>query len=362
MDYGLLFEMGIPRPWTATTESEAYWNSIEQLTVAEQSGFTHAWAVEHHFREEFSHMGAPEVWLAAAAQHTTTIRLGHGIVLLPTPFNHPVRVAERAGALDILSRGRLELGTGRSIAEYEIDGFGIDAGDTRGMWAESVELMQKLWTNRDELVSFDGQYVTLPPRQVFPKPVQLPYPPMWVAATSPASYELAGEYGLGVLAFGMAIDRHAMGRRLAEWRAAMASTQRQLAHKNEQAAVFMMAFCAPTDDEAQGVCEEAFVEYLDVTIDHFLRWGEKRELPPGYEWYAKAVQNGARSGKDKFEYLLENGMVLVGSPATIIKTIEGFREVGATQMLLATQLGKIPHEKVLESIRLFGAEVIPNVG
>jgi alkanesulfonate monooxygenase SsuD/methylene tetrahydromethanopterin reductase-like flavin-dependent oxidoreductase (luciferase family) len=362
MDYGLLFEMGIPRPWTPTSETEAYWNSIEQVKVAEESGFTHAWAVEHHFREEFSHMGAPEVWLAAAAQHTQTIRLGHGIALLPTPFNHPVRVAERVGALDILSRGRIEFGTGRSIAEYEISGFGIDPADTRGMWAESVELMQKLWDHPDEDVSYDGQYVTLPPRKVFPRPVQLPHPPMWLAATSPPSYTLAGEYGMGVLAFGMAIDKAAMGRRLAEWRSAMAGTTREMSVKNEQAAIFMMAFCAPTDEEAVAVCEEAFVEYLDVTIDLFLRWGEKRELPPGYEWYAKAVQQGAQSGKAKFEYLLENGMVLVGSPSTIVKTVEGFRDVGATQMLSAMQLGSIPHEKVLESIRLFGREVIPKVG
>ena len=196
------------------------------MKAAEQAGFTHAWAVEHHFREEFSHSGAPEIWLATAAQHTSTIRLGHGIVLLPPPFNHPVRVAERVGALDILSGGRLELGTGRSIAELEIGGFGIDPGDTRDMWAESVELLQHLWTSGEEEVSFEGKYVNLPGRKVFPRPVQKPHPPMWVAATSPASYTLAGEYGMGVLAFGMAIDKDAMGRRLAEWRAAMAATTR----------------------------------------------------------------------------------------------------------------------------------------
>jgi alkanesulfonate monooxygenase SsuD/methylene tetrahydromethanopterin reductase-like flavin-dependent oxidoreductase (luciferase family) len=361
MDFGLLFEMGIPKPWTATTESDAYWNSIEQVRVAEESGFTHAWAVEHHFREEFSHLGAPEIWLAAAAQHTSTIRLGHGIALLPTPFNHPVRLAERIGALDILSRGRIEFGTGRSIAELEIGGFGIDPGDTRGMWAESIELMQKLWMHPDEDVSFDGKYVQLPPRKVFPRPVQLPHPPMWVAATSPASYTLAGEYGLGVLAFGMAVDKDAMGRRLAEWRAALAASTRPV--KNDQAAVFMMSYCAETDGEAIDACREDFVDYLDVTIDHFLRWGEKRELPPGYEWYATTLKHGKQqSGKMKFDYLMDNNMLLVGSPSTIIKTIEGFRDVGATQMLVATALGRIPHEKVLESVRLFGREVIPNIG
>jgi alkanesulfonate monooxygenase SsuD/methylene tetrahydromethanopterin reductase-like flavin-dependent oxidoreductase (luciferase family) len=362
MDFGLLFEMQVPKPWDERTEYRTYWDSIEQVRVAEQSGFSHAWAVEHHFREEFSHMGAPEVWLAAAAQQTESIRLGQAIALLPTPFNHPVRVAERVGALDILSRGRFELGTGRSIAEHEIGGFNIDPGDTRGMWAESVEYLQKLWTSGEDLVEYEGEYVRVPPRKVFPRPIQAPHPPMWLAATSPASYTLAGEYGLGVLAFGMAVDKHAMGRRLAEWRAAMAATERAVSMRNEQAAVFMMAFCAPTDAQARDICKDAFVEYLDVTIDHFLRWGEKRELPPGYEWYAKALtQDAIRSGATKFEYLLENGMILVGSPDTITETVQGFGDVGATQMLTAMQLGRIPHEKVLDSIRLFGKEVIPNV-
>jgi alkanesulfonate monooxygenase SsuD/methylene tetrahydromethanopterin reductase-like flavin-dependent oxidoreductase (luciferase family) len=361
MDFGLLFEMQVPKPWTATSESDAYWNSIEQLKAAEQAGFTHGWAVEHHFREEFSHMGAPEVWLAAAAQHTEKIRLGHGVVLLPPPFNHPIRVAERIGALDILSRGRLEFGTGRSIAELEIGGFGIDPADTRDMWSESVAFLQRLWTNRENEVEFNGRHVNMPPRKVFPRPVQHPHPPMWMAATSPASYALAGEYGLGVLAFGMAVDKDAMGRRLAAWRQAMANTTRTISAKNEQAAVFMMAFCAPTDAEAKEICEEAFVDYLDVTVDHFLRWGAKRELPAGYEWYATALKHGAQSGKMKFDYLLNNGMVLVGSPETITNTIRGFRDVGATQMLMATQLGRIPHEKVLSSIRLFGDEVIPKL-
>lgn len=362
MDFGLLFEMQVPKPWAERTEYHAYWDSLEQVRVAEQAGFTHVWAVEHHFREEFSHMGAPEVWLAAAAQHTEHIRLGQAIALLPTPFNHPVRVAERVGALDILSRGRYEFGTGRSIAEHEIGGFNIDPGDTRGMWAESIEYLQKLWTSGEELVEYEGKYVRVPPRKVFPRPIQSPHPPMWVAATSPPSYALAGEYGLGVLAFGMAVDKNAMGRRLTEWRAAMQATQRAISARNEQAAVFMMAFCARTDAEAREICQEAFVQYLDVTIDHFLRWGEKRELPPGYEWYARALkQDAIRSGRTKFEYLLENGMVLVGSPDTIIETVKGFRDVGATQMLTAMQLGNIPHEKVLESIKLFGKEVIPNI-
>src|SRR3954451_21277300 len=115
MDFGLLHELGVPRPWSADSERRAYWDSIEQVIDAETHRFTHAWAVEHHFREQFSHMGAPEIWLATVPEHARSIRIGHAVALRPTGFNHPVRLAERAAALDLLSGGRLELGTGRSV-------------------------------------------------------------------------------------------------------------------------------------------------------------------------------------------------------------------------------------------------------
>lgn len=361
MDFGLLYELAVPKPWTATTESDAFWNALEQVREAEAKGFTHVWAVEHHFREEFSHMGAPEIWLASVAQQTNEIRIGHGVVLLPTPFNHPIRVAERIGALDIMSKGRVEFGTGRSLAELELTGFGIDPSDSRPMWSESLEYLQKLWLNGDEDTSFDGEYVKVPPRKVFPRPVQKPHPPMWLAATSPTSYELAGEHGLGVLAFGMGTSAADMAKRITKWRAGMDNSPRDLAVRNENAGVFMMAFCGKTDAEARRLCEDAFVNYLDVTVDVFLRWGAHRELPPGYEWYAKALtQAGSIAERMKLDYLIENKMVLVGSPDTLCDVISGFRDAGATQMVTAMQLGRIAHEDVMDSIRLYGEQVIPN--
>jgi alkanesulfonate monooxygenase SsuD/methylene tetrahydromethanopterin reductase-like flavin-dependent oxidoreductase (luciferase family) len=361
VDFGLLYELAVPKPWTATTERDAFWNALHQVRQAEESGYTHVWAVEHHFREEFSHMGAPEIWLTAVAQHTNTIRIGHGVVLLPTPFNHPVRVAERIGALDILSNGRVEFGTGRSLAELELTGFNIAPGDARPMWNEAVEYLQKLWRNREEPTSFDGKYLNVPPRKVFPRPVQDPHPPMWLASTSPTSYELAGEYGLGVLAFGIGVTAADMARRLGKWRAAMEQSKRDLAVRNENAGVFMMAFCAKTDAEARRLCERSFVTYLDNTIDVFLRWGEHKELPPGYEWYAKALKAaGSLSERMKLDYLIENKMILVGSPDTLCEIVKDFREAGATQMITAMQLGNIQQEDVMSSIRLFGEQVIPN--
>ena len=117
MKFGLLYEIALPRQVEATgkTEYDAYWEAIEQIKLAEDLGFDSGWAVEHHFLEDLARCSSPEVFLAAVAQHTERLRIGHGVVLLPTPFNHPWRVAERVATLDILSNGRVEFGSGRSI-------------------------------------------------------------------------------------------------------------------------------------------------------------------------------------------------------------------------------------------------------
>ncbi len=132
MDFGLIYELGVPRPWGSRSEYDVFWSSIKQAVEADRLGYSHLWTVEHHFLGEFSHGSAPEVWLSAVAQRTERIRIGHGVVLVPPPFNHPVRVAERAAMLDILSDGRLEFGTGRSVTEEELGGFGTPVdGDVR---------------------------------------------------------------------------------------------------------------------------------------------------------------------------------------------------------------------------------------
>src|SRR5436190_1065290 len=131
---------------------------------------------------------APDPEAARRAQRTQRIRIGHGVVLLPDRFNHPIRVAERAAALDILSDGRLEFGTGRS-SQYEQAGFGIDTELSRAMWQESLEMIPRMWT--EDPFEHHGRFVSVPARSILPKPVQKPHPPIWMAATSPASWEIA---------------------------------------------------------------------------------------------------------------------------------------------------------------------------
>src|SRR5947208_12948482 len=110
MRLGIFYEQQLPRPWLHASEAQLYREALEQIELADRLGFDTIWEVEHHFLEEYSHSSAPEVFLAAASQRTTNIRLGHGIVAALPGYNHPARIAERVATLDLLSSGRVEFG------------------------------------------------------------------------------------------------------------------------------------------------------------------------------------------------------------------------------------------------------------
>ena len=199
MEFGMFYELFSRAPHDTASIKQAYDEAIEQIKLAERSGFGYVWAVEHHFQTLGSKSAAPELFLTAIARETSTIRLGHGVVLLT--MNHPVRVAERAAILDLLSDGRLEFGTGRGTTDSELGGFNVTPEDSRPMWEESVRLLPKLWT--EEEVEHNGKYWSFPARSIVPKPLQKSHPPMWVSGVSLRTFELAGEMGLGILSFSL---------------------------------------------------------------------------------------------------------------------------------------------------------------
>src|SRR5437667_6723900 len=122
MKFGIFYEHQLPRPWDDESEYRLLHQSLDQIELADALGYQFAWEVEHHFLEEYSHSSAPEVFLSAASQRTKNIRLGHGIIQLPT--NHPARVAERVSTLDLLSHGRVEFGMGEGSSIPELPPFG----------------------------------------------------------------------------------------------------------------------------------------------------------------------------------------------------------------------------------------------
>src|SRR5262245_3112917 len=199
MKFGLFFTLQLPRPWTDDSERRLFVEALEQVELAERLGFDTAWVVEQHFLEEYSHSSAPEVFLAAASQRTMRIRLGHGVVLMPPAYNPPARVAERIATLDLVSNGRVDFGVGDSKSRIELEGFGIPQGDRRAMSMEALAQVTDMMA-MEPYPGFSGRYVAMPARNIVPKPVQKPHPPLWIACSDDATMHTAAQLGLGVLA------------------------------------------------------------------------------------------------------------------------------------------------------------------
>ena len=197
MKFGVMYELSVPRPFVDGIEQTVIENALEQIRLADELGFDTAWAVEHHFLEEYSHCSAPELFLTAAAVQTQRIRVGHSAVVCVPEMNHPIRVAERAAFLDILSGGRLEFGTARSSTWTELGGFQSNPDATKKDWDEYVRVLPRMWS--EERFSYTGSCFSMPHRAILPKPIQKPHPPMWVTVTSPGTELDAADRGLGCL-------------------------------------------------------------------------------------------------------------------------------------------------------------------
>src|SRR6188472_2986266 len=179
MKFGIFYELQLPRPWEEGDELRLYQNALTQLETADRLGYDHAWVVEHHFLEEYSHSPSPESFLAAASQRTKNIRLGHGIFQVTT--NNPVRVAERVAVLDLLSNGRVEFGMGESASITELEPFGRTMEDKRAVFDEAVQAIFPMF--KDGASEHHGKYFDMPYRHVLPKPLQKPHPPIWMACS-----------------------------------------------------------------------------------------------------------------------------------------------------------------------------------
>src|SRR3954449_3355089 len=156
MRFGIFYEHQLPRPWTADGEFELLQQSLDQIELADRLGYDYAWEVEHHFLEEYSHSSAPEVFLAAASQRTSRIRLGHGIIQLPT--NHPARVAERVSTLDLISHGRVELGVGEGSSVTELHPFDRRFRDKREVWEDAVRCLIPMFADHGNGTEYHGEY------------------------------------------------------------------------------------------------------------------------------------------------------------------------------------------------------------
>ena len=200
MKFGIFYEHQLPKPWDEGVELKLFQDALDQVELADKLGIDYAWEVEHHFLEEYSHSSCPEIFLAAASQRTTNIRLGHGIRQVITNYNHPARTAECIATLDLVSGGRVEFGTGESSAILELGGFDIPVQSKREQYLEAVEQICNMLA-MDPYPGFAGKYFEMPCRNIVPKPVQRPHPPLWVACSNRETIKMAARLGMGALTF-----------------------------------------------------------------------------------------------------------------------------------------------------------------
>jgi alkanesulfonate monooxygenase SsuD/methylene tetrahydromethanopterin reductase-like flavin-dependent oxidoreductase (luciferase family) len=355
--FGLIYELALPiaEQERGRTESDVYWEALEQIVLAEKVGFDYVWLVEHHFLEDLSRSSSPEVFLAAVSQHTTRLRIGHGVVLAPPPFNHPIKVAERIGALDILSRGRVELGFGRSVTVEELGGFGIDPSESRPMMEEAIKLIPKLWEGR-QFAGYEGQYVSIPPRVIVPKPIQKPHPPLWMACSTSSSFETAGRYGLGCLSF-TSPGAGDLGDLLGSYRDALNGAIPVGKSVNDQAAAFTTLYCAPDNTEALARGGLASTTHFGRISQYFGGISSHK----GYEQYGANVEERQKfaAGLVAPETLIDEHRMCIGDPEQCASVIDGLKKLGVDQFLGLVQFSDISHEESLRTIELMGEYVIP---
>ncbi|HSD11765.1 MAG TPA: LLM class flavin-dependent oxidoreductase [Candidatus Binatia bacterium] len=355
MQFGLFFELSVPRPFGGDAERRVFENALEQARVAEEIGFDSLWVVEHHFLEEYSHSSAPELFLTACAMRTERIRLGHGAVVCVPQMNHPVRVAERAATLDILSGGRLELGTARSSTWTELGGFQVDPDDTKKTWDEYVRVLPRMWT--EERFAHEGFSFSMPERAILPKPLQKPHPPLWVTVTSPGTELDAADRGIGCL--GVAAASYAeQERRTSEYHRRIKLCD-PVGAVNERVSTLNFLYCHedPKHAASTGLLMLGVFGLLNA---HLL---STREAYPTRAYHSLgnlAPRASSDDGSPADRRAVPEG-IAIGDPAQIVAAIKRWESIGVDGINFIVNAAEIvSQEQVLESLRLFAREVMPS--
>ena len=353
MKFSLFFEMQIAEP-TPRTERELFHASVEQAVLADRLGYHAVWAVEHHGLREYAHCSAPEIFLAHVAALTKRVRLGHGVTLTPYRYNHPMRIAERVAALDILSDGRVYWGSGKSGSLTEQAAFESDIPSLHEQWLEAQQMIPRMWM--DQVFEWNGKFLKIPPTQVVPKPVQTPHPPMFAACTVPQRAVEAGAMGLGVLNFAAGTQPE-LARKVADYRAGVARATpvggRVTNHYS------CTPFSTVLEDDRRA-CEIGFRggRYFWTAQQAYYAHAFRPTGPIDADRGPLSEQDveKARSARLAPDAQLTS---IVGSPSACREQIQRFAEAGVDELILIMQMGTVPLDVVATSIRLFGEKVLP---
>ena len=357
MKFGIFYEHQLPKPWDDGAEEKLFHEALDQVVLADRLGFDNVWAVEHHFLEEYSHCSSPEVFLAACAARTDKIRIGHGIRQTPPMYNHPARTAEGIASLDLISRGRVEFGIGEGATRLELGGFHIPAKEKRAMAIEAGEQIANMMA-LDPYPGFEGKYFSMPCRNVLPKPVQKPHPPMWMACTNRDTIRVAASLGVGALAFSFVDPEEAKNWSDIYYGIIKSDECKPIGH-TVNANIAMVSNFSLHEDREEAIRRghegfEFFGYALNALVAHDTvpgrtdMWGD----------YIKARGNRTQEVIDaaKRADAIATG---IGTPDDMRAHLRAFQNAGVDQVIFMQQAGRNKHADICESLELFASDVMP---
>ncbi|MGH7934337.1 MAG: LLM class flavin-dependent oxidoreductase [Candidatus Binataceae bacterium] len=327
---------------------ERYRELIEEAVEADKLGFDTVWLAEIHFVPRFCAMPVPMMLLAAIAERTTHIRLGQAVNLMP--LHHPMRLAEEAATLDVISGGRLEFGAGRGGFPVNYHGFGVDIHRSREIFKESLEFVKQAWM-RDRL-SFHGEYFNVDDVEVAPKPIQQPHPPIRVAANTPDTFKFAGANAYPIFAGGPVNPINVIGERVQVYRDALAEAGKT--PPEDWFASLMLAFTGRDRASVRAIIEHSLRNYF-VTLSDIIR--------PETMGSAAAEFDKVRTRLREMKYETADALMgIFGEPEYCVERIAQLRErIGFTRLVCWFEIGGLGgHRNLIDSMRLFAERVMPH--
>lgn len=359
MKFGIFYEHQLPKPWTEGLELQLFQDALEQVELADRLGIDYAWEVEHHFLEEYSHSSSPEIFLAAASQRTKNIRLGHGIRQVITNYNHPARSAECIATLDLVSNGRVEFGTGESSAILELGGFNIPVSSKREQYLEATEQICNMLA-MDPYPGFEGKYFDMPCRNIVPKTVQKPHPPLWVACSNRETIKMAARLGMGALTFAF-VDPLEAKHWVDEYYSIIKSDECvPIGHTVNPNIAMVTSFSLHHDRQTavdRGL--EGF-EFFSYALGFLYGFGIHK---PGrtdiFKEFREVREKQLQEMPLDMTESLTGARGGIGTPDDMKAHLRKFEEVGVDQVTFIQQAGMNKHEHICESLELFAAEVMP---
>ena len=361
MRFGIFYELQLPKPWSPGDEHQLVQDALAQVELADRLGLDYAWAVEHHFLEEYSHCSASDVFLAAAAARTKRIRLGHGIRQVIPNYNHPARTAEAVAMLDLVSNGRAELGIGEGATRLELGGFNIAAKEKRAMALEAAEQIANMMV-MTPYPGFEGRSFKMPCRNVIPKPLQKPHPPMWMACTNRDTIKIAASLGLGALAFSFLDEAEARTWSQIYYDIIKSDACVPLGHSVNANIAMVSAFSLHADAaEAARRGQEGF-EFFRFAISGLV----VNDAVPGRSRLWQEFQKERTSGAIGVIYASTENLATafqrspgIGTASDFRTHVRSYEAAGVDQIILLQQAGRNRHEHICSSLEVLAREVLP---